>query len=313
MAKTCVIYTRFPFDTSARAGSIARAERKPAMPDTLSTIAAPETLELGSLRVTALHDGHFDLPVEFLQGTGAPTQAPGPTPGATFRLDVNAFLLRGGARTILVDTGCGSQLGPDVDKLVAGLRAEGVAPENIDAVLCTHIHPDHTNGLIDALGQARFPHAEVFVHETEAAFWLDEVRRANASGDMRQLHDWAHAAFAPYAGRIVPFSAGEVLAGVEAVPLPGHTPGHTGFQFDGGGNRQLLIWGDCVHEIGVQAADPSIGVAADVDIEAARATRASLFDRVAADGVLVAGMHLAFPGFGRLHRDGAAYAYDPAG
>ncbi|WP_172438649.1 MBL fold metallo-hydrolase [Sphingobium yanoikuyae] len=271
------------------------------------TLPKPTAMQVGSLRVTALQDGHFDLPTAFLT---SPT-GESPIADATFNLDVNAFLIQDANRNILVDTGCGSQLGPTVNKLVPSLRAAGLAPSDIDAVLCTHIHPDHTNGLIDAQGSAIYTNAQVFVHQNEIDFWLNDGRREQATGELRQSYEWAHEAFSPYAGRIEPFRSGGVLAGIEAIPLFGHTPGHCGFQFDGGGTDQLIIWGDVVHNIEVQAREPEISVLADVNQSEARSTRLSIFDRVTADDVLVTGMHVKFPGFGRLRRAGAGYEFTP--
>jgi glyoxylase-like metal-dependent hydrolase (beta-lactamase superfamily II) len=232
---------------------------------------------------------------------------------STFHLDVNTFLIRSATRNVLVDTGAGAKMGPNVNKLTGNLLAAGLKLSDIDAVLCTHIHPDHTNGLIDADNAALFPNAEIFVHQNEIDYWLSDEQYARAAEDFRYVYDWAREAFAPYAGRIHPFTTGQVLPGIEAIPLFGHTPGHSGFQVDGGGNRQLIIWGDAVHDIEVQSRNPNVTVQADVNQEEARASRLSLFDRVAADDVLVTGMHVSFPGFGRLRRDGAAFEYSAQG
>lgn len=264
-----------------------------------------KAVEVGSFRVTPLNDGYFDLPMAFLSGMDPN--------GGTFHLDVNAFLIQDGQRNILVDTGCGTQFGPNVNNVIPSLAAAGISPDEITAILCTHIHPDHTNGLIDAAGDAVYRNALVFVHQLEVDFWLDEHRHQQAAGELRQSYDWAHAAFKPYAGRIEPFVRGDVIPGVEAIPLFGHTPGHSGFQLDGGGRDQLLIWGDTVHNIDIQARNPGISVLADVNQEEAHLTRLSLFDRVTADDLLVTGMHVRFPGFGRLRRDGGAFEFQPQG
>ena len=101
-----------------------------------------------------------------------------------------------------------------------------------------------------------------------------------------------------------------MFPGVTAVPSLGHTPGHTAFLV-ASGNDQLMIWGDTVHVPEVQTAFPEAGMAFDTDLAAAAASRKRMFDRVSADGVLVAGMHLHFPAFSRLARRGDAYALVP--
>ena len=95
-----------------------------------------------------------------------------------------------------------------------------------------------------------------------------------------------------------------------AVPSHGHTPGHTAYLI-ASGNHQLMIWGDTVHVPEVQTAIPEAGMGFDTDLAQAAASRKRMFDRVSADGVLVAGMHTHFPGFARLARRGEAYALYP--
>jgi glyoxylase-like metal-dependent hydrolase (beta-lactamase superfamily II) len=115
-----------------------------------------------------------------------------------------------------------------------------------------------------------------------------------------------------YKARTTRFARGARIAGeITSVPLPGHTPGHTGFLIADGPD-QLLIWGDIVHSAFLQCAMPAWHYSADVDPSAAAATRVSTFKRVIADRLPVAGMHLPFPGFGTIVPEGEAYAFVPA-
>jgi len=282
---------------------------KSAEPTAPMTAAAhqPHSKSLGHFKVTALSDGYFDLPRAYFQGLdedAARRLGPGPV-----RLDVNAFLVESPGRTLLIDTGCGDKLGPTVNRLSASLRSAQIEPGAIDTVLCTHIHPDHTNGLVDAAGGAVFPNAEVLAHEDELAFWLSDDHMARATDEMKLQFAWARAAFAPYHGRIRAFRSGEVVSGVHPEPLFGHTPGHCGYLLDGGGDQQMLIWGDCVHAIELQTEHPEVTFAADVDSAAARQIRRRLFDRVASDRLLVTGMHVTFPGFGHIVRAGDRHRF----
>jgi glyoxylase-like metal-dependent hydrolase (beta-lactamase superfamily II) len=270
---------------------------------------------VGSARVTAISDGYFDVAFGLFPGLDPSVgeallrNAHRPSPP---RMQVNAFLVEQAGKRILVDTGCGARLGPTVNRLLSNLAAAGVegAGASIDAILCTHIHPDHTNGLVDDRGEPQFPNAEVYVHAAEAAFWLSDENRAKAPDDLKIQFDWATQAFAPYRDRLHLIAPGAVLPGVEAVALPGHTPGHTGYVVHSEGEA-LLIWGDAVHSISIQTALPEVTFAADVDREAARATRLRLFDQVATDRLLVTGMHLELPGFGHLTRDAGRFRYEP--
>jgi glyoxylase-like metal-dependent hydrolase (beta-lactamase superfamily II) len=174
------------------------------------------------------------------------------------------------------------------------------------------MHPDHSAGLTDmSNGNLLFPNAELVMHENEPAHWFDDGALAKADERAAKLFFQAgREQVAPYKKRTRLFKQGEVFPGVTAIPCHGHTPGHTAFLV-ASGNDQLMIWGDTVHVPEVQTAIPEAGMAFDTDLAAAAASRKRMFDRVSADGVLIAGMHLHFPAFARLARRGDAYALYP--
>lgn len=269
--------------------------------------------QVGSFLVTALNDGHQDASMATVRGI--PPEEAAAMLRAAFRpvprrTPVNAFLIRGGGRTVLVDAGCGPAR-PTVGRLAANLAAAGVAPAEVDAILMTHLHPDHWGGLADAEGRAAFPRAALLLHEEEHAFWLDEAANPPATpARLAAFVEGSRARLAPYRGRMTLFRQGEVLPGLTALPLPGHTPGHTGFLVASGGDS-LLIWGDIVHVQELQVPRPEVVMAVDVDPAMAEATRRRIFDRAAADRLGVAGMHLHFPAFAHLARDGAGYRLVP--
>jgi glyoxylase-like metal-dependent hydrolase (beta-lactamase superfamily II) len=163
------------------------------------------------------------------------------------------------------------------------------------------MHPDHSNGLTDANGKAIYPHVELVVAERDVAHWHDDAAMARATERQKlRFFQWAREQIAPYQDRRRE-PTGEVFPGVTAVPLYGHTPGHTGYMIASRG-EQLFIWGDIVHVPDVQTRRPSIYMEPDVDPQAAVATRERTFDMVATDRLLVAGMHTHFPGFLNLNR-----------
>jgi len=116
----------------------------------------------------------------------------------------------------------------------------------------------------------------------------------------------------PYLDCMRTFSReGEVAPGIFAVPAHGHTPGHTAYLIESNGER-LMIWGDTVHIPEVQVPRPEVSMVVDTDPVAAAAMRRRMFDRVTSERLLVTGMHLHFPGFGNVARDGAGrYAFVP--
>jgi glyoxylase-like metal-dependent hydrolase (beta-lactamase superfamily II) len=268
--------------------------------------------QIGDITVTALSDGVLAAPLDVVLGVERTEieRLAGRKPGEPLPIAVNAFLLERAGRWALVDTGSGNSMGPTLGKLPQNLRALGVAPERIETIFLTHLHPDHSNGLVDDAGNAIYPNAQVILHETEAAFWLDRDEASGATERIRRNIAKTKVTTAPYRERMRTVRDGDGVPGISALLLAGHTPGHTGWLIQSG-KDSLLIWGDLVHLAAIQIARPDTGLVYDVDPQAACATRRRMFDRVAADKLAVAGAHLDFPGFGTIVRKGAGFAFEP--
>ena len=262
---------------------------------------------IGDLTLTAIGDGDLAIGLDLLSGiepeeAARRQAAAGLNPPCSIHL--NAYLVRGGGRAVLIDAGAGAAR-PGCGGLAGGLAALGLTPADIDAVLLTHAHPDHVGGLVAADGAAAFPRAELLVPTAELAFWRDEGHLARADERQRGQFRLARQAFAAYRAGLRPIGAGPLFPGLEAVALPGHTAGHGGYLIEGGG-RSVLVWGDLVHFPAIQIPRPAVSIRFDQDPALAVATRARLLDRLAADRTLVAGMHLGPAGFGWIEpgRDG---------
>ena len=267
----------------------------------------------GDVVVTAINDGLIDLPLGAMRGI-EPEAASGllrdafraPAP----RSSVNAFLVQGNGATVLIDTGAGDSMGPTMGRLQDGLSAAGVAPDDVDIIVMTHLHPDHAGGLASPAGAAVFPRAELVVSQLEADFWLNEAVAAAAPDEVKPYFAGAQAAVAPYRERLRLFSGTDVAPGIQAQPLPGHTPGHTGYLV-GSGDTQLLVWGDIFHVPDVQARRPEVGMTFDQDPDGAIQTRRRVLDMAAHDRLMVAGMHMHFPAFSNIGKTAEGYAVMP--
>jgi glyoxylase-like metal-dependent hydrolase (beta-lactamase superfamily II) len=270
--------------------------------------------KIGDIVVTAISDGYLNGNLDVMRNVDLDKahQILRDAFRPARRTSVNTFLIHSGDRLAIIDTGSGNYLQPSAGFVQRNLAAAGIDPQSIDTVLLTHMHPDHSAGLTDmSNGQRLFPNAELVMHENELAHWFDDGAMAKVDERSRMLYFLAgREQVAPYKERTRLFSGGEVFPGVTAVPSLGHTPGHTAYLV-ASGNDQLMIWGDTVHVPEVQTAFPEAGMAFDTDLAAAAASRKRMFDRVSADGVLIAGMHLHFPAFSRLARRGDAYAIYP--
>ena len=267
---------------------------------------------IGAVEVTPLWDGPLPSTLEKIPDAGHRAEADkllaraGPD---ALIMNVYGFLLRLGDRHALIDTGAGRLMSAELGRLDAALRAQGVAPEQIDYVFMTHVHRDHFGGLVDEAGQAAFPNAQLLLHEKEAAFWLD-TRLEDMPQRARRYRDAACQALALYAPRLRRIKDGEGMSGVSARLAPGHTPGHTVWLVQSGG-QSLLAWGDLIHLAPIHLPAPHIAMEYDLDPATALATRRRVLDWVAADNILVAGAHLPAPGIGAIVRSGSAYAFSP--
>jgi glyoxylase-like metal-dependent hydrolase (beta-lactamase superfamily II) len=281
------------------------------------TPAAPPVLvyprKVGALELTAISDGYFAMPPTLFvniapEELGAALEAAFLDPAGPNQGGITAHLVRGGGRTLLIDTGTADLFGPTAGRMPAALAALGVAPEEVDAVLLTHMHPDHLGGLL-AGGAPAFPNAALHVSEADLAFWTDEAVASRAPADFQPFFARARATAAAYGEMLVPFGGeGEVVPGVTSLALPGHTVGHSGFRLVSDG-AEIVVFGDTVNSAAVQFRHPEAGLVFDTDPALASQTRAKLLDAMAADGTLVAGTHLPFPGIGHVARSGDAYAW----
>jgi glyoxylase-like metal-dependent hydrolase (beta-lactamase superfamily II) len=270
--------------------------------------------KIGDIVVTTISDGYLDGTLDVMRNVDLNkarqilTDAFRPAR----RTSVNTFLIHSKGRIAIVDTGSGNYMQPTAGFVQRNLALAGIDPKSIDTVLLTHMHPDHSAGLVDmSNGQLLFPNAELLMHENEPAHWFDDGEMAKVDERSAKLFFLAgREQVAPYKSRMRLFKSGEVFPGVTAVPSHGHTPGHTAYLVESG-NEQLMIWGDTVHVPEVQTAFPEAGMAFDTDLAAAAAARKRMFDRVSTDGILIAGMHLHFPAFSRLARRSNAYALYP--
>ncbi|GAB5387758.1 MAG: MBL fold metallo-hydrolase [Alphaproteobacteria bacterium] len=270
--------------------------------------------KVGDITVTALSDGFIPLGPEAFgdyEQLVADTAAASPHPNP-MRGHVNVYVVQTGGKTVLIDAGGPAAFVPSLGQMASNMTAAGFSPDQIDLIVLTHLHIDHVGGLTDDTGKAFFPNAELAVHEDELSFWTAEELLANADDGFRPLIEAAQGAVAAYKDRLKPFTGeAELAPGLTAHPAPGHTPGHTAFRISSG-DQQLLVWGDIVHAPVVQFAHPEVTIGFDIDADMARKTRLGLLDMIATDSLLIGGMHLHFPAFGYVQRDGDAYKYAPA-
>jgi glyoxylase-like metal-dependent hydrolase (beta-lactamase superfamily II) len=272
--------------------------------------------KIGDIVVTSLSDGTVPQDLhKLLLGTSAEKTDALLAQGYLanpVEASINVFMLDMGGRLALVDTGSGELFGTGYGgKLMESLNAVGVSADEITDILITHVHTDHSGGLIRG-GTLGFPNATVQVGKPDVDFFLDRANAGRAGIDVKYF-DEAIKTLKPYvdAGKVKTFDRQtEVLPGITATLYPGHTPG-SAFYTLRSGDQQIIFIGDLIHVSAVQFPDPSITSVYDVDPVSAARVRAEQFSIFAKERDLVAAPHLPFPGVGHVRSLDRGYGWVP--
>lgn len=247
----------------------------------------------GAYDVTMLRDGMLKASTEHLahrKGDADLAAAKMMIGSEGFDMVVNCFLLQGPGGVTLVDAGCGTAWGENFGKARSLLADHGLRPEDVDRVLVTHLHGDHVPGLWDG-AFPYFPRAEILVPEKDLAFFTNRALMETVPEARRSGFGLAAHLQQAYGSRVRAIVDGPVLEEIAAVPLPGHTPGHTGYRI-GSGREGLLIFADALHLAAWQPQDLNLALVYDLDRDGAAATRQKMLSDAADAGFLVTGCHV---------------------
>lgn len=213
-------------------------------------------------------------------------------------LHFNVLYVDTGTARLLVDTGSGPNVRPEVGGLFAGLQALDISTDSITAIIISHIHGDHIGGLLKPDGSPAFPNARCFISQAEWAYGIDP---ASEREQARTVLTALEAHFTRVTGEA------EVLPGVRMLPAPGHTPGHCCVQFDNGGETLLHIV-DLAHNMLI-VQHPDWSPRFDLDPQLGAHSRRAFLRRAADEGLRVASFHLPYPGIGRVSRQGDGFMW----
>jgi len=305
--------------SAAIAASVAALPVRAAAPQSGKQAPAFYRYKVGSIEITVVNDGVSRMPItEGFVENASKEQVNAALEAAFLEKDFyagpyNPIVINTGTKLALVDTGTGEEAFTSSKgingRLLINLAAAGIDPAAIDAVIISHYHLDHINGLLKADGSLAFPNAEILVPAAEHKFWMDDgemsratkprvvfgfknARRVMAGEVLKRLrtYDWNK----------------EVISGVTAIGTPGHTPGHTSHVV-ASGNKVVYVQADVTHAPFLFARHPDWHFMLDVEPIAAEATRRKVYDMLVAEKMLVQGFHYPFPSVGHVEKIGSGY------
>jgi glyoxylase-like metal-dependent hydrolase (beta-lactamase superfamily II) len=224
-------------------------------------------------------------------------------------LCVQSFLIQTRHHKILVDSCVGNHKPRPArpfwnmmnsDRFEKGLAAAGVTVDDIDYVMCTHLHVDHV-GWNTRLENGRwvptFPKAKYLMADRELAYWTQKEKEDPAGAP------WITDSVLP----VVAAKRAEIVKSdfalddkVQFLPTPGHTIDHFSVLV-GRPGHDALIAGDMIHSP-IQGRYPELGMRADYDSRQAGETRRKVFDRFCGEPTIMCVTHFPAPSTGRVHR-----------
>ena len=229
------------------------------------------------------------------------------------RMNIQMFIVRTRHHLILVDTCIGDFKNRTVRNwhqrrghFLDDVARAGVRPQDVDYVLCTHLHVDHV-GWNTRLERGRwvptFPRAKYLFARQEWEYWRD--KDGDGFGEV----------IADSVRPVVDAGLAELIEGEHAIddealilPTPGHTPGHVSLRLKSGG-EEAVITGDMIHHP-IQLAEPELASGACVDPAQAIATRRAFLERYADTGARILGTHFGGPMEGRIVGKGKAFGFE---
>jgi glyoxylase-like metal-dependent hydrolase (beta-lactamase superfamily II) len=279
--------------------------------------------KVGSFEVTVVTDGmgRFKVPDNFVGNVSKDELGKALTaaylPPDSMATPYNPIVVNTGSKLVLIDTGTGEaahiQSKGATGQLMTNLAAAGIDAKAIDAVIISHYHGDHVNGLLKADNSLAFPNAEILVPAAEHKFWMDDGEMSRApKGRMEGLFKNNRRVFASEVmKRLRTYEEGkEVVPGITAVGTHGHSAGHNS-HIVASGSGKVYVQADVTHVPFLFVRNPGWHPMYDQDPVMAEATRRKVYDMLVADRMLVQGFHYPFPSHAYVEKSGSGYREIP--
>jgi glyoxylase-like metal-dependent hydrolase (beta-lactamase superfamily II) len=238
------------------------------------------------------------------------------TPAGRMVINFQGFAIKAGRRRIIVDSCIGSDRQREYDvfcnlksSFLEDLASLGIAPEDVDTVMCTHLHFDHigwNTHFVNGRWVPTFPNARYLFGRKEYDHWM-MLRETHGYHDVRHLSECVDPIIERGLAELVGADH-QISEEISLEPSPGHTPGHVSVRIQSQGESAVLT-GDLLHHP-LQIALPRHPARFDMDRVVAADTRARFVERYARRAALVIGSHFSGPTAGWIVPDGDAWRFE---
>lgn len=269
--------------------------------------------KLGDWECTVIWDGYIHHAYEGIYPNADPAEMARlqrlyRLPPDHIPMDLNPVIVNTGENLILIDTGMGKKrplFGEFMGRTEENMRAAGIDPKDIDVILMTHLHPDHSFGLINQDGAALYPNARLYCTQKDWDEWTNE-ENLTRNDHYKEWTEGTLESVAPYRERLTLFEPGEeVLPRVKTMSVAGHSLGQVAYIFENGGDK-VVFTGDVAHH---QVYDPIhpewfFHMDYDSDPELGARAKSDIFKRVVGEQIRFHGYHFPYPGLGVIEDQG---------